>query len=689
LARTIDNFLSDEECNEIIKSCQGKFHNLDRYDKDYRDGQRLIAFDKNNILVNTIQDRLHNDSFIDRLNNRYWKKPYGFVSNYNWFKNNGTINKCIRINRYNNSKGFDWHRDGQYTSDSNIRSNYTLLIYLNDSEGTLSFKHPYREIIGNGYTIDEEMDILNNREHETYTMKCKKGMAVIFDQRIIHKASKVTDTKYVLRTDLLCKGIYNHDKESKLEKQLNKLTRRLFRQAQYYELAIIDKSNYNHINKWKTKSKKLYEICISLRQNPDKITEYPKHLEKLLEPININRHIMRSYNGSCELILISRSGFNYTYQYSNVNNKNSLINILKVASSYTFATWISYIQCGVKVPSNPKYKYDYIKKKKTIHDFKKYQKPDNSWRFRNYKINMINNKDEFLLIKHNVMNQLVNNIQANFTYEDSYNNIKKIYDINNILNKPYYDNCKPFHCYSEYPNYGISSNEYIASLLKLPATKDYENNQGLTIDVINAVRIPCCCSLSTDTDDPYYYENDMIKINDTKIKLQLNQFEYHIKYNDDNTNKKDNKLDESLNEYAFNDRDNCDMLDDCEDWHSCEVFDNTNTKDNKLDESLNDYNCDDSDNTNDRDDCDIDYDNFIDNIKVKESYQKDDKSMIIKGTITIKTPTNQFNHASCQCETTFIDFQEIDTVIISIEANFTINKQKRLITIEFDPKVIL
>lgn len=300
----IDHFLVDEECDEMIQSCETVgFKKLENYDTHYRDSERLLVFDNNQQLMNTINKRL-NKHVLSKLNKEKIK-PYGFFTNhYEWSDING-VNQCLRISKYNNSNGFNYHRDAQYTAND-TRSVYSLVIYLSNTEGDIAFVTTTNS--HDGKTIDEEIKYMD----KSITIKPKKGTALIFDQRLIHKAHPCTE-KYVLRTDLLVSGQKQSHIENIEEKKIMTLTQKLFRQAQYYDL--------NHDNK----AKELYEICISLRQEPSKI-KYPSHLKKLLTPIPLNIPINTTYN----LQLVSRNGEEYLYSYDNIDTKADMYNALRI-----------------------------------------------------------------------------------------------------------------------------------------------------------------------------------------------------------------------------------------------------------------------------------------------------------------------------------------------------------------------
>jgi len=321
----IRNFLSDKECDDILNVA--KEHEFAKL--DYRNAERLLLFDMNNNLVKLIEDRLNTDKLLDKLNMLNWKSPYGFKNTtIDWNRNGKNINPCIRINKYKRGGDFSFHRDSSFTNSVLVKSNYTLLIYLNDDYigGRTTIRVPIsdeKEYEHNGLTIKEELNLL--KTYEDYKIIPKKGKAVIFDQSLLHCGEHVIKgTKYILRTDLLSKGNFNNNVQSNLEEKIETLTKQLFRQAQFIELKNCKNKNDHKL------CSELYEICISLRQNPDKLLEYPVHLEKYIKDIEIDKNILPVFK------LISRSAKKYIFEYKNCNDNKYLL--LKLASIYTILT---------------------------------------------------------------------------------------------------------------------------------------------------------------------------------------------------------------------------------------------------------------------------------------------------------------------------------------------------------------
>ena len=267
--------------------------------------------------------------FIDRLNTKSWKEPIGFNHKIDWEKNKACLNNCLRINKYEKDDKFYWHKDAPYTSSHTLKSNYTIVIYLNDEAigGETTFRIPSHDIIHNVLTIKEELEQIT--EYKDLTIKPQMGMAVVFDHSLLHMSSPITaGTKYVLRTDLLCQGNKTDYDEPPLFKQIENLAISLFRQAQYFELNNDDRCS------------ELYERCISLRQSPHLIDKYPDELEKYLVDIKVNENINHV------LQCVSRSGRIFSFQINN-NSKNSVINyinMVKTCALYILLTEIKTIE---------------------------------------------------------------------------------------------------------------------------------------------------------------------------------------------------------------------------------------------------------------------------------------------------------------------------------------------------------
>jgi len=311
----IDKLLSDNECDTVINNCE----KIGFVKLPFRNSERIIGLDSDNNLLNTIAQRLSQNNILDKINANP-VRPYGFNSyNVDWQPNSpNKINPCFRVNKYHNV-GFADHRDAQLTVTQLVKSNYSMLIYLNDSfeDGETVFTVSDKEIndLGAGLTAAEELKELkkNNTNVTHVTIKPVKGMCVIFDQRILHHAKIATGDKYVLRTDLIVTGTYKKEQiNTPLLTKLEDLTKKIFRQAQYNELNNLECSH-------------LYEICLSLRQHPELLTVYPEHLEQLITVHNQEKLI------NSNLTFQGRSGYEYKFKFdTKLDNKFELVKICTI-----------------------------------------------------------------------------------------------------------------------------------------------------------------------------------------------------------------------------------------------------------------------------------------------------------------------------------------------------------------------
>ena len=325
---TCNNFLSESECNEIIKKGE---ENTMEYLK-YRNSHRIIGMDNNNNLVKTIANRLEQKQFINKIN-KCKCNPYGFNSyDVNWDENRSSqINTCFRMNKYESSN-FEIHRDAQLTVSKTVKSNYTMLIYLNDNfeGGDTTFQIPDESLIDinkvyNGISASEESELI--KEHSIFhNIKPSKGTCVIFDQRILHKSAHSKGIKYVLRTDLINTGTIKNKNEqlnNSVITSLENLTKCLFRQAQLNELNKIDCDV------------DLYGLCLNIRQFPHKLKTVPVHLNKYLSFSQTNIPICSN------LTFDGRTGQEYKFKYNTeVSNKLELVKLSVLFCVYSLITRI-------------------------------------------------------------------------------------------------------------------------------------------------------------------------------------------------------------------------------------------------------------------------------------------------------------------------------------------------------------
>lgn len=308
----LHHFLTESECAHIIK----KFEGVKDY-KEFNDrgSKRLLCFDNIGHLEKIIKNRLRRDNFLSKLNDINHVEPYGF-DKIEWRENSDGINPCFRISKYHeNSNGFNYHRDLQYTKSDNIKSNYTLLIFLNNqTEGGFEILIPQGDHYPVGMTIKEEME---KYKFESIHIKPKRGMAIIFDQRLIHRSKPNTEEKYILRTDLLCDGKFIEAANIN-NKQL---CQKLFRTAQLLEIRGEDPDN-------------LYEITTTMRMFPDH--DYLSAFENKYLETQKSETVIENKIGECK-----RTGTKYVFKINDINiddlNEEN-ITILSECGRYLIST---------------------------------------------------------------------------------------------------------------------------------------------------------------------------------------------------------------------------------------------------------------------------------------------------------------------------------------------------------------
>lgn len=177
---TIDNLLTYEACDDYIRLSEAHGYeeapvSTDRgavMMRDLRNNDRVMLDDPD--LAAKIYKQL-----ADNVPKKFRKKwrPVG-------------LNERLRFYRYDAGQFFDWHSDGYYERPNGERSFFTFIIYLND------------DFEGGGTSFREEG--FRRSECGQFTVKAKKGNALLFHHPIGHRGDAVTSgRKYVLRTDVM------------------------------------------------------------------------------------------------------------------------------------------------------------------------------------------------------------------------------------------------------------------------------------------------------------------------------------------------------------------------------------------------------------------------------------------------------------------------------------------------------
>ena len=165
---TVDNFLSAEECRNLIQRSETigyeeaaiRTDEGDRIFKDARDNDRVIFDDLP--LAQQLFERA---------------KLFLVPEKDGWTLSR--MNERFRFYRYREKQKFAWHLDGKVTDTRGDETFLTFMVYLNDD-----FE---------GGSTDFNWEKVNP----------KRGRALVFPHRIRHQGSPVTaGAKYVLRTDV-------------------------------------------------------------------------------------------------------------------------------------------------------------------------------------------------------------------------------------------------------------------------------------------------------------------------------------------------------------------------------------------------------------------------------------------------------------------------------------------------------
>ena len=187
LVFTIDNFLSDKECNNFLKLINNN------------DFQMAPIGDKNKSIES--ETRNNSRTFLDdeKIIENLWNKikiidliPKTMTNNV--FKLKGLF-KNLLFYKYNVGEYFKEHYDGDKI-DGNKKSFFTLLIYLNDDfeGGETNFIHYDRKIIKKKLKQDKILTPIIP----------KKGQLLIFKHNILHEGCIIkSGEKLVLRSDIM------------------------------------------------------------------------------------------------------------------------------------------------------------------------------------------------------------------------------------------------------------------------------------------------------------------------------------------------------------------------------------------------------------------------------------------------------------------------------------------------------
>ena len=237
LCKTLNNFISTAEARKAVQKkhedeAKNKtlFQHLlfepdkiqmedlsQSYDASVRSGRRMILLEAH--LTKIIWERL-NLLNLDALfeQEHISKCPRGFsVHPENNWRFSG-VNPCIRVNIYEESNFFNYHKDSQYCPSSNERSLLSGIIYLNDGfEGgeTLVYfpekcdcgkfldENHVAPIVSSA-TMQETLDSMPNIAEKSLKTTPKAGNCLLFSPHLLHKGEPLAKgSKWIIRFDVL------------------------------------------------------------------------------------------------------------------------------------------------------------------------------------------------------------------------------------------------------------------------------------------------------------------------------------------------------------------------------------------------------------------------------------------------------------------------------------------------------
>uniref|UniRef100_A0A6U6L6I9 Fe2OG dioxygenase domain-containing protein n=1 Tax=Odontella aurita TaxID=265563 RepID=A0A6U6L6I9_9STRA len=182
------DILSPSECALLIAAAEESGPGLTcvdwEYTPDYRDCRRAVM--RSSVLAAALYGRLMPLLTDDECEN---VRPFGFDGGGCWrpFK----VNDVVRISRYDSGGHFKAHRDGAFVENDDVRSVYTILVYLNQAPafaGGRTTIYPTSQAGG----------------EDAVAVEPSTGSALVMTHDTLHAGEAVlSGRKYVARFDLM------------------------------------------------------------------------------------------------------------------------------------------------------------------------------------------------------------------------------------------------------------------------------------------------------------------------------------------------------------------------------------------------------------------------------------------------------------------------------------------------------
>ncbi len=175
---TIEHFLFDEECRELISSSESI--GFEAATVNAVGGQQYMPDWRNNTRV--IVDDLQRAAWL-------WDRAAPVVPESIGEWRAVGVNERLRFYRYDPGQQFNWHTDGYFLRENGEKSFLTFMIYLNGGFG------------GGETSFTDEMA---DQTFEAFAVTPEPGLALFFTHHLCHKGEPVSEgRKYVLRTDVM------------------------------------------------------------------------------------------------------------------------------------------------------------------------------------------------------------------------------------------------------------------------------------------------------------------------------------------------------------------------------------------------------------------------------------------------------------------------------------------------------
>lgn len=200
---SVENVLTPLECETLIQHSINHYQSLSsEFLETERQANRVLTQDLNfaSILYRRLEPFIFQDCHLEDI------RPCGFGTQGKWVPDH--INPCFRFNQYiGPSIGFTPHRDATYIRNEDLRSIFTVLIYLNDDfeGGTTSFHKSITKRTKEMRVCDE----MKAGSKLRFRFSPQQGSVLLFNHNMIHSGDPLPaeSTKYLIRTDLVFRRI--------------------------------------------------------------------------------------------------------------------------------------------------------------------------------------------------------------------------------------------------------------------------------------------------------------------------------------------------------------------------------------------------------------------------------------------------------------------------------------------------